>query len=333
MKIIVNGEPTDRFGRPDEGQNLEDFIEEINEELGKTNRVLSNVRIDGDVLTEDHQSIPCRDVDELEFEVSTLEELTINSIGELGTYAHRFLDRIPEILENWEDITRERVQQYREQVTEALEATTKVLTSIDELTNIEAEESGRATMIERAQELRSQVQNADPEELRELIEDSARAFFENLIETLQSILDAFEQRRERLVEKVNQMETVLDDLRGEVRGVVEKAQEQGEDVKDWFNLETVRDMAEDLTRVNTIINELDEAGKLRAYFPHERHEQIETTLKELREGIGRLFALLEERDPTEIVKVLKKEIEPYLDNAVELFGELAPEEESVEGSS
>lgn len=328
MKVIVNGEPSDEFGRPAPEETVGQFVDEINKDLGKTNRAIGEVLVDNQPLNDPLRYRACESVETLELNIGTLEELTIDSIGQLGTYSHRFLDRVPEIIDEWNELGREQVEEYRKQVQESLEASVQVLGSVDVLTNLSFDDVNRKAMAERARELKQKIQESEIDELRDLLQNSVRSYFEDLLDTLQNILDGHKERREQLLEDVDRVHKVAEDLSTEVSDMIEDAQQRADEVGEWFDLERIRKASSKLTEINQVFDALDQAKKFKFLFPEERHEQVEETFTELREGIGRLFELLEDRDPTEIAKTLRKEVEPHLKSAQEIIDSLVEEDES-----
>lgn len=329
MKVIVNGEPSDEFGRPAPEETVGQFVDEINERLGETNRAVAEVLVDGEPLDESLREEDCESVDTMELTVATMEELTIDSIGQLGTYCHRFLDRVPEIVEEWNELGKEKIEEYRNQVRESLDASAQVLSSVNVLTNLSFDEVNREAMADRAQELEEKLRAADLDELKTLLKDSVRSYFEDLLETLRAILDGLEDRRERLVEDVDRVRGVAEELSEEVSEMIEDAQRRADEVGEWFDLERVRKTSSRLTEINQVFDTLDQSGRLKAMFPEDRHERVENTLNELREGIGRLFELLEDRDPTEIAKTLRTEVEPHLKTAREMIDSMVEQDEEA----
>lgn len=329
MKVIVNDEPSDEFGRPAPGETVGQFVDEINERLGETNRAVAEVLVDGEPLDEPLREEDCESVDTMKLNVATMEELTIDSIGQLGTYCHRFLDRVPEIVEEWNELGKETIEEYRNQVRESLDASAQVLSSVNVLTNLSFEEVNREAMADRAQELEEKLREADLDELKTLLKDSVRSYFEDLLETLQAILDGLEDRRDRLVEDVDRVRGVAEELSEEVSEMIEDAQRRADEVGEWFDLERVRKTSSRLTEINQVFDALDQAGRLKTMFPEDRQERVEETLNELREGIGRLFGLLEDRDPTEIAKTLRKEVEPHLRTAREIIDSMVEQDEEA----
>lgn len=330
MKVIVEGEPTDEFGRPLDDETVGEFLDRINQDLSDTNRVVAEAKVDGELLDETLRNRDCEDVDSLELELSTMEELTIDTIGQVGSYCHRYLDRIPDIIDEWESYGRDQVEQYRHQVLESLNAAYQLLTSVDTLTNLDFEESNRGAMAERAQQLRNKLSEADPGEVKTLLEDSIRSYYEDLLETLQGILSTLQERRDFLVSELEDVREDINEVYDEVQNIVSQAQERSEDVNEWLNLEKISDLSEKLTGVSQFFQSLDQSGKLKTMVPSERQESFEDTLMELRDDVSKMFKLLEDRDPTQVVKTLKTEVEPHVERAREFLESLDVQQEETE---
>lgn len=328
MQIIVNGEATDQFGRPRETETVDDFLNSVAQRLNEQNKGIGEVKVDGEFLDEELAAKECGDVETIQLEVDTMEELLVDSIGRIGSYSHQVLNRIPEILSEWDEKTRDQIQQYREQVNESLQATTQVLNSIEPLTNLSIEDLRVEEMAEKGRELRSELADAGQERVRELLDNQVSPYFEDLLDTLQEVLDQLAERRENLVQELDSVEKTIDDLSERIDEIVQKAQKEGTDPSSWFNLNIVTETASDLTRVNQVFETLNNTGKLQNLFPEDRQDQVKETLTELREGIGRLYTLLEDQDPTEIVKTLRTDLQPYVEDAQQYVNELneSPEE-------
>jgi hypothetical protein len=325
MKILVDGEPTDQFGRPLEDETVGEFLDRVNEELSDTNRVISEARVDGELVDGIVRDRPCNDVESIKISLSTMEELTIDTIGKVGSYCHRYLDKIPEIVEDWESYGRDRVEEYRKQVIESLNAAYQLLTSVETLTNLSLDETNREAMMERAADLKSQLKDADPESVKTLLQDSIRSFYEELLETLQTILEELQERREFLVSELDDVQEEVEALYQEVQSIIEKAQKRSEAVSEWLNLEKVSEVSQKLTGVSKFFETLDQSGKLKTMVPSDRQEQFREELAELRDDVGKLFKLLEDRDPTEVIKTLQKEVQPHIEKAREFIDSLDPE--------
>lgn len=330
MKVIVDGEPTDEFGRPDNDQTVGDFIDHINRNLSKNNRAIGEARIDGEIATEENREKKCGSVETLELEISTLEELTINSIGQLGSYCHRFLERVPDIVSDWQELSTEKVDEYRSQVVESLSVASRVLNSIDALTNLGRHKEERNKMAKRAEELRDELVEGTSDRVRELLQGSIREYFENLLETLQDALDQIEERRENLLEDVQNIGSVVDNLHNEIKQLIDDAQQKSDSIDEWFDIERIREATSQLTEINQVLDKLDQSGKLKAAFEVDELESIKKTREELREGVARVFSLLEDRDPTEIAKTLRTDIEPYLNRVRGYFEALSGEQDESE---
>ncbi len=322
MQIIVNDEPTDQFGRPRENESIDDFLNSIAQRLNEENKGIGEVKVDGEYLDDENASKQCGEVETLEIEVNTMEGLLIDSIGRIGSYSHQVLNRIPDILAEWENKTREEVQQYGKQLRESLDTTIQVLSSVEPLTNLSLEELNVEKMAEKGRNLREELAESGGDRLRELLEEQVQPFYQDLLDTLQNVLDRLAERREDTLRELDSVEETLDDLSSRINEIIEKAQQEGSDASSWFTLDRVTETASELTRVNQVFETLNNTGKLQNLFPQERHEQVKQTLVELREGIGRFYKLLEEQDTTEIVKTLRQDIEPYVENAREYVREI-----------
>lgn len=332
MQVIVNDEPTDEFGRPRDNETIDQFLETVANQLNEQNKGIGEVKVDGEFLDEELAQQECGEVETIELQVNTMEELLVDSIGRIGSYSHQVLNRIPNILSEWDEQTREQVDQYRRQMRESLEATVQVLSSVEPLTNLSLEDINVEEMTEKGIEIQQELADEGRDRVREILENRVRPYFQELLDTLQDVLDRLAERRENLLDELDSVEETIDHLSDTISDMIEQAQKEENDPSSWFNLNRVTDAASELTRVNQVFETLNNTGKLQNLFPEDQQDQVKDTLTELREGIGRLYRLLEDQDPTEIVKTLRKDVQPYVKEARQYIHELnkKPEETQAE---
>lgn len=317
MKLIVNGRENEDIQPPEPGQTVGEYVDNLNEQFGKINRVVQVEMVNDKDFKPSLSSWESDRIDRMELSVKPIEEVVVNTLMSLAQYLDQALENLPDILENWSEHGEEDIHEYRDQLEEAFTTIDKILSSVTALSNV----GDRLEPVEEIQEevgvLHRKLTERNPESLHETF-SRTRDMFSNLRQEIESVVQTLSQQEESLWRNLSDIADSIELRIEQIPEIVESLQTGG----DEDSFQKIDNIADDLSQILEFIEKLDEAGKVRMVLSPEGQEELNKAHTELEDGIDELQEAFENRDVIMICDIIEYEILPYLKNVNHLLQEI-----------